>query len=441
MADARRRLATDVMGLDGDGAWLAQAASDPDAQFVLVADDKGASVQGALATGAPDAEAMAGEHIFLGTLGAEGPAVFVAEAACSRGELDAPEASLVALGRQLVVWRRSARHCGHCGAPTKPRKGGWAMTCTDRERCGASVYPRVDPSIIAIVKSACEEWILLGHNAAWEAGRFALIAGFVEPGEALEDCVAREVEEESAVVVDPASIEYSCSQPWPFPQSYMVGFTARTVGGDDGAAAPGCPSWPPPPPRAADGELLDARWFHRDWLRTHGGVGVPNPTADGARWDARGFHFPGGYSLARRMLEAELSRPAPSGPLAAWAGPALDFARLGEGKQKFVLLSVQDERGVARAALFGDPRAAYHADIFEREGSRLRGAGAAAVECLGGAFAELDAASGRLRVYGDSARFGPADESAVRALLAAGYPMFDVVVEAAPAFEGADRSA
>lgn len=461
LSDGRRR----------DREWLAAQLEGGEARFVLVAGDRGASVAvraaqegggllvGELRRGAElPAGLLRGEPIFLGEIEQDGGkvAVFAAEVVqeqlagegdgaesgaddvrwvdlrktCSRGELPQGDASLLALGRQLVVWRRSARFCGSCGAPTRARKGGWAATCT-AAGCGVSVYPRLDPCIITFVKSHCEQWVLLGHNVKWEAARFALLAGFVEPGEALEDCVVREVLEETGVRVEPSTVRYTCSQPWPFPQSYMLGFSAKAEAGAGGSGADaevlpeGCPSLPPTwlAKCSTDGELACSKWFHVDWLREH------RAAADsrGARWDARGFHFPGGYSLARRMLEAELASPS-----AAWTGPPLPFARLAEGKQKWVLLRVTDDNGSVRLTIAGDPRAPYHADILAHEATRLQEAGAASVECLGGAFTELRTEDGTLRVWGDSSRFGPAHEGATAALLQAGYPMFALNIERIP---------
>jgi len=118
------------------------------------------------------------------------------------------------------------------------------MQCS-REDCGAEHFPRLDPAIIVLVTDG--ERALLGRQASWPEGRYSTIAGFVEPGESLEDAIVREVMEETGVrATDPV---YHSSQPWPFPSSLMIGFTAN--------AAPGAE------PRA-DEELEDVRWFSRD---------------------------------------------------------------------------------------------------------------------------------------------------------------------------------
>ena len=120
------------------------------------------------------------------------------------------------------------------------------MKCT-APGCGAEQFPRLDPAIIVLVTDG--ERALLGRQAAWPAGRYSTIAGFVEPGESLEDAVAREVLEETGVAISDAS--YHSSQPWPFPASLMIGFTAR-------AAADAVPR--------ADEELEDVRWFTREQI-------------------------------------------------------------------------------------------------------------------------------------------------------------------------------
>jgi NAD+ diphosphatase len=160
------------------------------------------------------------------------------------GLLPEDEAGLLAYARALVLWRQRQRFCGACGAPTHGASAGHVMQCT-AEACGAEYFPRLDPAIIVLITDG--ERALLGRQAAWPVGRYSTIAGFVEPGESLEDAVLREVLEETGVAVTDAV--YHSSQPWPFPSSLMIGFTAR-------AAADAVPR--------ADEELEDARWFTRE---------------------------------------------------------------------------------------------------------------------------------------------------------------------------------
>ena len=172
------------------------------------------------------------------------------------GNLPADEAGLLAYARAMVLWRRRHRHCGTCGAPTTVASAGHVMRCSSIS-CGDEHFPRLDPAIIVLVTDG--ERALLGRQAAWPAGRYSTIAGFVEPGESLEDAVLREVLEETGVTVVDA--RYHSSQPWPFPSSLMIGFTATAA---SGAVA------------KADEELEDVRWFSRADV-AEGGVGLPPP--------------------------------------------------------------------------------------------------------------------------------------------------------------------
>ncbi len=155
--------------------------------------------------------------------------------------LDAHEAALFAYAKGLAHWQRETRHCTACGARVTLVASGHRAQCTGVD-CGKLHFPRTDAAIIVIVEhdGAC----LLGRQAGWPAGRYSTLAGFVEPGESLEDAVRREVAEEAGVRVD--EVHYHSSQPWPLPASLMIGFTASA---HDRAI------------RLRDGELEDARWF------------------------------------------------------------------------------------------------------------------------------------------------------------------------------------
>lgn len=159
------------------------------------------------------------------------------------GEWLAPgDAALLAYARAMIVWHERHRHCGVCGAATHSTEAGHARACGD---CQAKHFPRVDPAIIVLV--ADERRCLLGRQPAWPPRRYSAIAGFVEPGESLEDAVRREVLEETGVELQ--GIEYDSSQPWPFPSSLMLGFSARPASEEI---------------VRRDGELEDARWVTRD---------------------------------------------------------------------------------------------------------------------------------------------------------------------------------
>ena len=170
--------------------------------------------------------------------------------------LPADEGGVLAYVRALTIWRSRHQYCGICGAPTVPDRAGHLIRCT-RESCRHEFFPRLDPAIIVLVTDG--ERALLGRQAGWAPGRYSTIAGFVEPGESLEDAVAREVMEETGVRVFHS--RYDSSQPWPFPSSLMIGFQAR--------AEPGS--------RIVIGEELeDAQWFTRTQIRSEGLPLVPS---------------------------------------------------------------------------------------------------------------------------------------------------------------------
>ncbi|MCX7513224.1 NAD(+) diphosphatase [Frateuria sp. STR12] len=155
--------------------------------------------------------------------------------------LPTAEAGLFAYAKGLAHWQRETRFCSGCGAPLERVAAGHRMKCTDAS-CGRLHFPRTDAAIIAIVEyeGAC----LLGRQAGWPKGRWSALAGFVEPGESLEDAVRREVAEEAGVRV--GEVHYHSSQPWPLPASLMVGFIGAAID---------------PTIDLRDGELEDARWF------------------------------------------------------------------------------------------------------------------------------------------------------------------------------------
>ncbi|GAA1713441.1 hypothetical protein GCM10009809_07040 [Isoptericola hypogeus] len=182
--------------------------------------------------------------------------------------LDALAAEAVA----LAAWHAAHERCPRCGEPTVVEQAGWVRRCVAQD---LEIYPRTDPAVIMAVVDD-EDRLLLGHAAHWPEGRFSTLAGYVEPGEGLEQAVRREVAEETSVVVGdgPGDVEYRGSQPWPFPASLMLGFRARartTAVRVDGV------------------EVTDARWFTRAEL------------ADGVRAGEVGL--PGRPSIARALVE------------------------------------------------------------------------------------------------------------------------------------------
>lgn len=146
----------------------------------------------------------------------------------------------------LAEWHAATRHCPRCGSPLEPAQAGHVLHCPSCER---DQFPRTDPAVIMIVTDS-EDRALLGRQPSWPAGRWSTLAGFVEPGESLEDAVRREVREETGVRV--GAVEYVASQPWPLPASLMLGFRARATSTDI----------------TVDGtEIEEARWFSRSEAR------------------------------------------------------------------------------------------------------------------------------------------------------------------------------
>ncbi|MEM7329945.1 MAG: NAD(+) diphosphatase [Pseudomonadota bacterium] len=128
------------------------------------------------------------------------------------------EANLAATARSLLEWHRSHRFCSKCGAQSESAEAGWKRVCPS---CGAEHFPRTDP--VAIMLAVKGDKCLLGRQASWPAGFWSALAGFVEPGETVEQAATRELEEEAGIKADPANAEYLFCQPWPFPSSLMVG--------------------------------------------------------------------------------------------------------------------------------------------------------------------------------------------------------------------------
>lgn len=182
--------------------------------------------------------------------------------------LDEYDADLYLTAVALANWHGTHTHCPRCGSPTRIVDGGWVRRC---ERDDTLHYPRTDPAVIMAVTDP-DDRLLLARNPAWPLGRRSVLAGFVEPGERLEAAVAREVAEE--VGVDVRDVRYRDSQPWPFPCSLMLGFTARC---DD------------PTLRPSAGEIAEVEWYSRPDLAA--------AVADGS------LGLPGRLSIARRLIE------------------------------------------------------------------------------------------------------------------------------------------
>jgi NAD+ diphosphatase len=194
---------------------------------------------------------------------------------------DAADAPLVFHAVGMAEWHWATRFCPWCGGTLEPRMAGAELVCT---RCGKAQFPRTDPAVIMAITygepGATDERLLLGRQGSWPAGRYSTLAGFLEPGETLEDAVRREVWEEVGVRV--GEVTYFGNQPWPLPASLMLGFQARAETLDINV----------------DGkEIEDARWFTRATMR--------------AQAEAGDLVLPGGVSISRSLVEHWYGGPLP----------------------------------------------------------------------------------------------------------------------------------
>ncbi|MBT5415449.1 MAG: NAD(+) diphosphatase [Rhodospirillaceae bacterium] len=187
------------------------------------------------------------------------------------GLLDPTEGNLLAYARGLAYWHERHRFCAVCGHPAESKDAGHIRRCTNPD-CKAPHFPRTDPAVIMLVSDAADERCLLGQAPRFIPGMYSTLAGFVEPGESLEEAVAREVLEESGVPV--TNVRYHSSQPWPFPASIMLGFYATATATEI---------------TLDKDELADAVWKTREELRN-------SPEDDS-------FRLPRGISIARRLID------------------------------------------------------------------------------------------------------------------------------------------
>ncbi len=295
-------------GLRGDAQWVRAARDDSAAQFLPLwrnlnlvrktqAGDFGDPVFVARENAGPIIE-QATELVLLG-LDGERP-VFAADlpaahesqpdALAAQGEfidlrkigplLTPDHAALLAYARGLLYWHRQHGYCARCGAASISCDGGHSRHCTNPE-CDKRHFPRVDPAVIMLVEHRPEDGspprCLLGRHRRLPAGMYSTLAGFVEPGEGLEEAVAREVREE--VGVDVTDVRYQGSQPWPFPASLMLGFRARALTTQI---------------RVDDDELDEAHWFTATEVKEFG-----------EWWDgSRKRCIPRADSIARALIES-----------------------------------------------------------------------------------------------------------------------------------------
>lgn len=280
-----------------DEAWLAAAWSHPTTRVFVVSGGQ------ALVDDAPDgrtelvmtpsfeAPLTENHRYFLGT-DEDGVRYFALQKDALPGRMDqsarpaglreagallsARDAGLLVHAVALENWQRLHRFCSRCGERTVIAAAGHIRRCP---ACGAEHYPRTDPAVIMLVTDE-QDRALLGRQMHWPEGRFSTLAGFVEPGESIEQAVVREVAEEAGVTI--GQVEYVASQPWPFPSSLMLGFMARATSARI----------------QVDGEEIhEARWFSRDELR--------------AAFKSGEVLTPSGISIAARLIELWYGEPLP----------------------------------------------------------------------------------------------------------------------------------
>lgn len=193
-------------------------------------------------------------------------------------------ASIAALARGLCYWHATHRFCGRCGSKNRSVEAGHSRVC-ENENCKHPTFPRTDPAVIMVVTKVFADGVercLLGRQAAWPTGMYSSLAGFVDPGETLEQAVAREVKEEAGIEVD--NVRYVASQPWPFPSSIMLGFFAEATSEEINVDKE---------------ELDDAKWFSREDLAQFG------------NWHEEGEHLklPRTDSISRYLIEHWRTNP------------------------------------------------------------------------------------------------------------------------------------
>ena len=277
-----------------DAAWIEEQLKNPESLFVPVwrsrnlvhGVEEGNPEAIYISGGAAEALRMAGgPWAFLGLL--EGKAVFAVDISTAEDPVPLlpetlgkfvdlravgwgvarPEASVLAHARGMMQWRVKHRFCGVCGAVCEPKSSGHMMQCT---ACGTQHFPRTDSAVIMLVTRG--DSCLLGHSQRFpRANMYSTLAGFLEPGETMEEAVRREVMEEAGIEV--GAVQYHSSQPWPFPSNIMLGFYAEGLSEEITIDTE---------------ELIDARWFSREQ--------VSNP-------EAHDFLLPRVDSIARRLIE------------------------------------------------------------------------------------------------------------------------------------------
>jgi NAD+ diphosphatase len=271
-----------------DEAWLAEVWADPTTQVLVVAGTRIAPADGKVAWVSP-AEAPAGVRVLLGERDGAVRFAVVTDAASAPegavplrgllGTFDEQDAPFLLHAVGIAEWLWITRHCIRCGGTNEPLQLGHVLRCTT---CGREEFPRTDPAVIMVVTDGehPDDRCLLGRHPAWPPGRYSTLAGFVEPGESIEQAVRREVLEESGIRV--GEVTYFGSQPWPLPRSLMIGCLARATSTDV----------------TVDGdEIEDAQWFTRAEMKEQAEAGT--------------LVLPGGISISRSLVEHWYGEPLP----------------------------------------------------------------------------------------------------------------------------------
>lgn len=286
-----------------DRDWIASRLADPSSRFLLIAglklaiesEGNGGPVRVRWLT--PDQVLSVGastsEALFLGCDG-DGAAVFCARLSdgdlgrrpdkgeelkplvdlrslAMQGALEPDDLAVGGLALALTGWHESHRCCGRCGGHTRSRSAGWRRECW---ACGQNAFPRMDPAVIVLITDG--QRCLLGHHRRYAHKFYSTLAGFVEPGEDIEECVRREIREETGVKI--GEVTYLATQPWPFPHSLMVGCWAEALSTDL---------------TIDQEELWDARWFTREDVRAMMEQRHPE-----------GFTVPGSHSIAHSLIRS-----------------------------------------------------------------------------------------------------------------------------------------
>lgn len=262
-----------------DEAWLEEVWADPATRVLVLAGTRLVPVDGRIPWVSP-ADAPEGTRILLGDR--DGVVRFAVMTAGTTpegalplrgllGTFDEEDAPFLVHAMGIAEWLWATRHCARCGGRYEPLHLGHVLRCAD---CGRQEFPRTDPAVIMVVTDGehPDDRCLLGRHPSWPPGRYSTLAGFVEPGESIEQAVRREVLEEAGIRV--GAVEYFGSQPWPLPRSLMIGCLGKAESTEV----------------SVDGEEIeDARWFTRQQMKDEAEAGT--------------LVLPGGISISRSLIE------------------------------------------------------------------------------------------------------------------------------------------